>query len=146
MFIWDDIIGGAFKLLEKAIPDPAARDAAKLALLQAEQNGELDEIKTQLSAINTEGASADPWTSRARPAFLYVIYTLILASLPMAVIYAYSPETAKGLIEGFNLWLKAIPQDFIQLFGIGYLGYTGGRSFDKWQNLKYNAPEKPGKK
>ena len=75
-------------LIDKLIPDPQAKAAAQLQLLTLQQQGEFKEIdanleamKTSTSAINTEGASADKWTSRARPAFLYVIYTVILFGL-----------------------------------------------------------------
>ena len=40
-------------------------------------------------------------------------------------------EHPKRLIEGFNGWLSSIPQQIITLFGVGYLGYTGARSYDK---------------
>lgn len=119
------------KLVDKLIPDPAQKDAAKLQLMQLQQSGELQEMQTSMSAILAEEQSEDKWTSRARPSFMYVIYILILSSIPMAVIYALSPETAKSLIDGFHAWLNAIPESYLQLFGVGYLGYTGGRSWEK---------------
>lgn len=131
MFGIDDIVGAGLKIIDKIIPDPAARDAAKLELLKQQQAGNLEEIKVQLSAIVTEAGSSDPWTSRARPTFLYVIYALILASLPMAIVFTVSPQTAHSLIDGFHAWLTAIPDSYLQLFGVGYLGYTGGRSWEK---------------
>lgn len=136
MFGWDDIAGNVLKIIDKIIPDKAEAEKAKLAFYQAQQQGELEEIKTALSAIIAEAQSTDQWTSRARPSFLYVVYALILASLPMAVVYVYSPETAQGLVDGFHKWLDAIPDKYIDLFGIGYLGYTGARSFDKWKKRK----------
>ena len=30
----------------------------------------------------------------------------------------------------------AIPESIITLFGVGYLGYTGARSYDKFKRLK----------
>lgn len=80
-----------------------------------------------------EAQSKDPWTSRARPAFLYVVYLLILTSIPMAIVHAFNPELSQRLIEGFNGWLTAIPEPIITLFGVGYLGYTGARSYDKFK-------------
>lgn len=133
MFGWDDLAGGVVKIIDKIIPDPAQRDAAKLAFLQAQQSGELEEVKAQLSAINTEASSQDPWTSRARPSFLYVVYVLLLASLPMGILFAYAPDVAKNVTDGFKAWLSAIPEPIINLFGMGYLGYTGARSFEKWK-------------
>ena len=123
-------------VLDKVIPDPKAREAAKLKLIQEAQSGKLQEVEKQLSAIVAEAQSKDPWTSRARPTFLYVVYLLILTSIPMALVHAYNPELALRLIEGFHGWLAAIPESIITLFGVGYLGYTGARSYDKYKRLK----------
>lgn len=134
--MWQALIAPIFSLIDKLIPDPAAREKAKLQLMQAEGQQALQEIQAQLSAILAEAQSADPWTSRARPAFLYVIYVLILAAIPMGLITATDPATARSITDGFHAWLAAIPDPLIQLFGVGYLGYTGARSFDKWRGGK----------
>ena len=123
-------------VLDKVIPDPKAREAAKLKFIQEAQAGKLKEVEKQLSAIVAEAQSKDPWTSRARPTFLYVVYLLILTSIPMALVHAFNPELALRLIEGFHGWLAAIPESIITLFGVGYLGYTGARSYDKYKRLK----------
>ena len=123
-------------VLDKVIPDPKAREAAKLKLIQEAQSGKLQEVEKQLSAIVAEAQSKDPWTSRARPTFLYVVYLLILTSIPMALVHAFNPELALRLIEGFHGWLSAIPESIVTLFGVGYLGYTGARSYDKYKRLK----------
>ena len=72
------IIETGMKILDKVIPDPAQKAAAQLQLLQLQQNGDLKEMETALSAIIAEAQSADPYTSRARPSFLYVVYILLL--------------------------------------------------------------------
>ena len=123
-------------VLDKVVPDPKAREAAKLKLIQEAQAGKLKEVEKQLSAIVAEAQSKDPWTSRARPTFLYVVYLLILVSIPMALVHAFNPELSLRLIEGFHGWLSAIPESIVTLFGVGYLGYTGARSYDKYKRLK----------
>ena len=120
-------------VLDKGIPDPKAKEQAKLELAKQLQEGKLKETEQQLSAIVMEAKSTDPWTSRARPAFLYVVYILILMSIPMAIVHAFNPDIAMRLIDGFNGWLSAIPEEIITLFGVGYLGYTGARSYDKFK-------------
>ena len=120
-------------VLDKVIPDPKAKEQAKLELAKQLQEGKLKETEQQLSAIVMEAKSTDPWTSRARPAFLYVVYILILMSIPMAIVHAFNPDIAMRLIDGFNGWLSAIPEEIITLFGVGYLGYTGARSYDKFK-------------
>lgn len=122
-------IGG--KLIDKLFPDPVERDRARAELVALQQQGELKELEVRLSAILAEASSADPWTSRARPSFLYVIYLMILASIPMGVLYALAPEVAGGITAGMQAWLAAIPDSLWALFGAGYLGYAGARSWDK---------------
>lgn len=122
-------IGG--KILDKFVPDPAQRDAAKLELLKAQQAGGLEEMKVQLSAIVAEAQSADPWTSRARPSFLYVMYVLILCAIPMGILSAFRPEMATAISNGMTAYLTAIPDSLYALFGTGYLGYTAARQFGK---------------
>ena len=83
MAILDAIIAPVSKLLDKIIPDPLARDKAKLELLKLQGDQEMATIAVQMQAIVAEAQSNDPWTSRARPSFLYMMYTLILWSIPM---------------------------------------------------------------
>ena len=134
--MWQSLIAPIASLIDKLIPDPAAREAAKLQLFQAEGQQILQEVQAQLSPILAEAQSPDPWTSRARPSFMYVIYVLLLASIPMGILFAYDPTVAANITEGFKNWLKAIPEPIIDLFGMGYLGYTGARSFEKWKVKK----------
>ncbi|MDD3287427.1 MAG: holin family protein, partial [Alphaproteobacteria bacterium] len=133
--MWESLIAPVCSLIDKLIPDPKAREEAKLRLMQAEGQQALSEIQAQLSAIVAEAQSADPWTSRARPSFLYVVYALILASIPMGIVYAVDHSVAGNITEGFRAWLSSIPEPIIQLFGVGYLGYTGARSFDKVKKI-----------
>ena len=130
------ILGVVTQLIDRVIPDPAEREKAKAALVELEQKGELQEMQIKLSAIIMEAKSEDPWTSRARPSFLYVIYILILMSIPMGFLSAFSPETASAVSDGFRAWLSAIPSDLYGLFGFGYLGYVGSRSYDKKKILE----------
>lgn len=119
------------KIIDRVVPDPAERDKAKLELMKAQQAGELDQVKVQLSAILAEAQSPDPWTSRARPSFLYVVYILLLWSIPMGVLTVFSPTSAAEFTVGFKGWLSAIPTDIVQLFGVVMTGYVAGRSWEK---------------
>jgi hypothetical protein len=122
-------------LIERLFPDKEKqaqeRAQAELALATLAQDGRLKEMATQMSAILAEAQSADPWTSRARPSFLYVVYVLILFSLPMGILAAFSPELAVKIAEGMKAWLGAIPSEIIELFKWVMLGYIGGRSLEK---------------
>ena len=131
-----DLVNGVgAKLIERLFPDKIAqandRARAELAVLQVAQDGEIRATQAQLSAIIAEAQSADPWTSRARPSFLYVIYIMILIAIPMGLLSAFRPEMAVAVAAGMKAWLTAIPDSLYALFGAGYLGYTGARSVEK---------------
>lgn len=79
-----------------------------------------------------EGADAGgAWTIRARPTFLYVMYLLLLWSIPMGLIAAVSPRVAADMAAGMRAYFAAIPEPLYALFGTGYLGYTVARSWGK---------------
>lgn len=136
MSVLTTLIGPIGRIIDKIIPDKAARDQAKLELLKLEGSQEMDEIRIQLSAILAEANSADPWTSRARPSFLYVMYLLLLWSVPMGLIAAIRPEAAKDIANGMNAYLAGIPEPLYALFGTGYLGYTVARQWGKIRGVE----------
>ncbi len=131
MAILEGLLAPITTLLDKIIPDPKARDAAKLELLRLQGAQELEAVKAQMSAILAEAASPDPWTSRARPSFLYVMYAIILWAIPMGMIAAAQPQMAKDIATGMNAYLAGIPEPLWALFGTGYLGYTAARQWGK---------------
>ena len=136
MAIFDAIIAPVSKLLDKLIPDPQARERAKLELIKLQGDQEMQAIGAQMQAIVAEAQSADPWTSRARPSFLYVMYALILWAVPMGLISAVNPGMAKGIAEGMTAYLRGIPEELYALFGTGYLGYTAARTWGKVKGVE----------
>ena len=127
----ESLIGPIASIIDRIIPDKEARARAKLELLKLEGSHELKAIEARLSAIVAEAQSRDPWTSRARPSFLYVMYAIILAALPMGVLAAFSPDTAHAIADGMNAYLGGLPEPLFALFGTGYLGYTAARQWGK---------------
>lgn len=136
MSILDSLIAPIASIIDKVIPDKAARERAKLELLQLQGTQEMHLIEAQLSAIVAEAQSPDPWTSRARPSFLYVMYALILLSVPMGVVAAFDPTTARAIGEGMTNYLAALPDSLYALFGTGYLGYTAARQWGKVKGVE----------
>ena len=70
-------IGG--KLIDKLLPDPGAKLAAQQELLRMQQTGELAVLaaeteiaKGQMAINQVEASSQDKFTSRARPAAMWV--------------------------------------------------------------------------
>ena len=136
MPIIESLIGPLATILDKVIPDKEARERAKLELIRLEGSHELETIHARLSAIVAEAQSSDPWTSRARPAFLYVMYALLLWALPMGVIAAISPDTAGHIATGMTGYLNSLPEPLYALFGTGYLGYTAARQWGKLKGVE----------
>ena len=131
MALLESLIGPITSIIDKIIPDKEARAKAKLELLKLEGTQEMELIEARLAAIVTEAGSKDPWTSRAQPSFLYVMYILILTALPMGLLSAFSPATASDIASGMNAYLGGLPEPLYALFGTGYLGYTAARQWGK---------------
>lgn len=132
----ESLVGPIASLIDKLIPDKEARAKAKLELLRLEGTQEMAEIQARLSAIVAEANSKDPWTSRARPSFLYVMYVLMLFALPMGILSAFSPEAASDISLGITTYLGRLPEELYALFGTGYLGYTAARQWGKVKGVE----------
>jgi hypothetical protein len=132
MTLIDGIMAPLAALIDRIIPDPHTRNTAKLELLRLQGSHEMQTLETQIAAVLAEAKSADPWTSRARPGFLYVMYAIILWAIPMGLISAISPGIARDIADGMNRYLTGIPDAIWGLFGTGYLGYTAARQWGKF--------------
>ncbi|MEO0690228.1 MAG: holin family protein [Pseudomonadota bacterium] len=131
MAILETLIGPITSIIDKIIPDKEARDKAKLELIKLEGTQEMRLIEARLQAIVAEAQSKDPWTSRARPSFLYIMYIMVLWALPMGVLAAFDPDAARDIAQGMNSYLNGLPEPLYALFGTGYLGYTAARQWGK---------------
>lgn len=107
-------IGG--KLIDRLIPDPAARDAARLKLLEMQSAGDLADLTARADIVKTEAASTGLLASNWRPLVMLVFTGLIVAR--------WFGWSAPGMApaEALKLW------DIVQL-GLG--GYVVGRSAEK---------------
>lgn len=90
---------------------------------------------TQPSGLMTQ-MSDDEWTARARPTFLYVMYALLLWSVPMGLIGGVRPAMAMGIIAAMRAYFAALPEPLYALFGTGYLGYTAARAWGKARGVE----------
>lgn len=130
------LLSGIFEvgkgLIDKLLPDPEAKAKAQMDLLAMQQNGELKELETRMSAILAEASSADPWTSRARPSFLYVFYFIILSMTVVApIVGVLNPAAMDVYFNNVGKGFAAIPEELWWTFTAGYLGYAGARTFEK---------------
>lgn len=107
-------IGG--KLIDKLWPDPAARDQARLAMLELAQRGELAEFAARAEIVKTEAASTHWLAANWRPVTMLTFVGLITAR--------WFGWAAPNLSEAEYLKLWSIVE-----FGLG--GYVVGRSVEK---------------
>lgn len=131
----DDAVTAASKLIDDAInriwPDPQARASAEATTIKATADAAIATLQQQMSVMLAEAQSADKWTSRARPSFLYVMYVMILTALPYGMLSAFFPETARFAAAGAQAWLAAVPQGLWDLFQFVAGGYVGARTIEK---------------
>jgi hypothetical protein len=119
--ILDAIVGLGGKLIDKLIPDPVARDAARLELLKLQQSGELAAMLAQTEINKVEAANGSVFVAGWRPAIGWVCAMAMgYQYLLRPFLVAYHPALAfPGLDD--NLW---------QLLA-GMLGLGGLRTFEK---------------
>lgn len=120
------------KLIDKLIPDKEAAAKAKLDLLTQQQAGDLRELEISMSAILAEANSGDPWTSRSRPAFLWVFYALLVCLVIVApFVGVFAPAGMAQFYVNVSAGFKAMPDELWWTFTTGYLGYTAARQYGK---------------
>lgn len=139
MFGIDDAVTAGLgilgKVIDRAFPDPVEKAKAQAALAQMQQAGELEEMRVRMSAILAEASSGDKWTSRARPSLFYVMYVLILFSIPMGILSAFDAAIASRIGQGMNSYLSAIPDGLWVLMTSGFLGYSAARTIEKVKSM-----------
>lgn len=124
------------KVLDKFIPDPAAKAKAQQELLQMQQEGRLAELNAdnienqELTKRHTADMASDSWLSKnIRPA------TLIF------ILFVY---TVFGIGSAFEL---NVHQPYVELLGQwGMLimsFYFGGRTLEKIMDMKAKNESKP---
>lgn len=123
----------AGEIIDNLFETDEEKAAAKARLMTLEQQGKLAELEISVATILAEARSQDPWTSRARPTFLYVMYAVIALAFLAGVLGVWWPAQVSRAAANIAQMLTAIPDNLWWLFGAGYLGYTGARSFDKWR-------------
>lgn len=130
------LIGPIAQILNKSLdlifPNPKEKIDAQIRLVELEQSGQLKELEANLSAILAEAQSTDPWTSRARPSFMYLFYCVVLAMVVVApVLGIFFPESMDLFFMNVDKGFKAIPEALWWTFSAGYLGYGGYRTYEK---------------
>lgn len=118
----DDAVAAGLKVLDKFIPDPAARQAAEAELRASLQAW--DKMQTEVNKVEAENASlfvagwrpAIGWSCAFAFAFMYVVSPLIVWL---------------GGIVGFTLPQPKFDMDALMSLTFGMLGMAGFRTFEK---------------
>jgi holin (3TMs family) len=99
--------------------------AQELEVKRDEIEAARDEALAQIQSrnITAETTSEDPYVRRARPTFLYVMILGIGFSIIIFPIL--------NLLANKGLVMVPIPDAYLELFGVSFLGYTGARTWEK---------------
>lgn len=126
------ITGVVGEIIDKTFTTDKDRADAHYKLTELIQTGQLKELETRLSAIIAEAQSPDPFTSRARPSFMYVFYVVILSLVIIApLVGVFYPTQMTNFFSNVDLGFKAIPSELWATFTAGYLGYSYFRTDEK---------------
>lgn len=107
-----------------------ATKAAELALKVQELDSKIEQSRTGI--IIAEAQSTDPWTSRARPAFMYVFYFVLIVLIIFApFVGIFYPDKMQLFYVNVDRGFKAIPDALWATFSVGYLGYVTARQYGK---------------
>lgn len=129
MFGIDDIIGVGMKLVDKLIPDPAAKAQAQLDLAKLAQEGKLADIQAdineqqELTKRQQADMLSDSWLSKnIRPMTLIAI---LVGYFVFAMMSAFNLDTNTKYVELLGQWGMLI-MSF----------YFGGRTLEKIIDMK----------
>ena len=135
MFGIDDIIGAGLKIIDKVIPDPAAKAAAQLELQKLAQDGKLAELQADMNEQNNvsdrwkSDLSSDSWLSKnIRPMTLLLI---LGGYFTFAMMSAFDYDTNKSYVELLGQWGMLV-MSF----------YFGGRTLEKIMDMKSDKKDK----
>ena len=134
MFGIDDIIGVGMKILDKVIPDPAAKAEAQAKLVELQQQGRLAELAAdtaeaqELTKRQQADMASDSWLSKnIRPMTLIAI---LAGYFIFAMMSAFNMETNSKYVELLGQWGMLI-MSF----------YFGGRTLEKIIDMKSKVKE-----
>lgn len=123
-------IGG--KLIDRVIPDPAQRDAAKLEMFKAQQSGELAQLaaetdlaKAQAAINQTEAANPSLFVSGWRPFVGWV------CGLGLAYAFLIKPIASPILQKALGVPMESLDVGTLLTLLFGMLGLGGMRTVEK---------------
>ena len=135
MFPIAALLDVGMKVLDKVLPDPAAKAQAQLALMEASQKGELANLQAdmaeqvELTKRLEADMGSDSWLSKnIRPMTLIAI---LFAYFLFALMSAFDYDANQAYVELLGQWGMLI-MSF----------YFGGRTLEKIMDMKAKKEEK----
>jgi hypothetical protein len=132
----DTIVGVGMKLIDKLIPDPAAKAQAQLELAKLAQEGKLAEIQADTVAMQETSKrwqadmASDSWLSKnIRPMTLVFILLVFCA---FSLMSAWKIDVNESYVKLLGEWGQLI-----------MLAYFGGRTVEKIMDMKAKNETKP---
>lgn len=138
MALFDSLIKPALDSVDNLISQfhlsPEDKEKAVEELAQIKQQAQ-DAANTQEIQLNTiagnniqsEAKTGDKFTERARPAFLWLVYFILIFNYFLLPVIQFATHKVLSPIT--------LPDQLWFLFSSGYLGYVVARSADKHQSL-----------
>lgn len=124
MFGLDDIVNVGMKVLDKVIPDPAAKAAAVAQLETIKQNGELAQLQADM---NEQNNVSDRWK-----ADMASDSKLSKNIRPMTLIYILTAFILMAVLDGFGFHIAEAYVTLLGQWGIVVMtAYFGGRTLEK---------------
>lgn len=115
--------------------EPISADkAAELALKVQELETSIEQ--SRISVMIAEASSTDKWTSRARPGFMYLFYAVVACLVLLApFVGIFYPLQMQQFYTNVAAGFEAIPDIMWQTFGVGFIGYSAARTYEKSKGL-----------
>jgi len=128
----DTIVGVGMKLIDKLIPDPAAKAQAQLELAKLAQEGKLAEIQADTVAMQETSKrwqadmASDSWLSKnIRPMTLVFI---LLVFCTFSLMSAWKIDVNESYVKLLGEWGQLI-----------MLAYFGGRTVEKIMDISHKV-------
>lgn len=135
---WSEIITAVSELLDRIIPDPQARERARLELLKAERSNELEAFRLALSAdqmqtaINQQEAqNPNLFVSGWRPFIGWVCGVAFAYHFIIQPLLAFTIANAGG-----EVMLPAFAMEELSTVLMGLLGLGGLRTLEKIRGVR----------
>lgn len=132
-----DILNIGGKILDRVLPDPDKKEAAKIELAKLAMSGDMAKLQADIEAYKAEQqAVSERWT-----ADMNSDSWLSKNIRPMTMIFILSAYLMLAIGEGAG-WLD-IPDNFVELLGqwgmLVMSAYFGGRTLEKIIDMKSKA-------